>query len=293
MVQKRIQDVVMENILLCLILSQLVLIPPAVKWELDLKVVVASGLIVGLLAGVIINIIASLVTFGLVARLFMGAAVIVLIAGALLLWRFYRDPERIIPDIENGIVCPADGVIKYVKKIEKDRIPYSSKGDERVGLPRALTGILHDGQGYLIGVGMSFLDVHVTRAPIGGRIAYLEHINGSFLSLKRPDALYRNERQNQVVANGTYAVGLIHIASRLVRQIVSYVREGDQLTPGQRIGMIRFGSQVDILLPYVKDLRITVTEGQRVFAGETIIANFPQGSAGGDAEKMEKGNGNV
>ncbi len=262
----------MENVILCLILTPLLLVPLAMKWELEPGKVAAAGTAIALFAGVMLECAAILYPMGFLLRLFTACVMILVLSGAALLLRFYRDPERSAPVPGNVIVAPADGVIKYIRSIGPEGKPLSSKGSESVRLAPPLMDILPGGRGHLVGIGMSFLDVHVTRAPIKGKITFLEHVPGSFMSLKRPEAVYRNERMNQVIENCRYRVGLIHIASRLVRQIVSYAAVGDRLLSGQRLGMIRFGSQVDILLPDHGDLEIMAGVGDRVIAGETIIA---------------------
>lgn len=264
----------MTNLALGLVLAIGLLVPVAYKWELNLKLVLISALIIGLFAGWVINGVAACFDIGLMVRLVSCSVLIVIIAAAALLVRFYRDPERIPPEGENVIVAPADGVIKYVRHIEKGNIPFSSKGKESVRLSEPLLSILPDGQGYLIGIGMSFLDVHVTRAAIDGKLTYLEHMPGRFYSLKREDAPYRNERVIEIIQNDRLKIGLIQIASRLVRRIVAYVREGDELAFGQKIGMIKFGSQVDVVLPRLRDLEIKVSPGQQVYAGISIIAQL-------------------
>jgi phosphatidylserine decarboxylase len=119
---------------------------------------------------------------------------------------------------------------------------------------------------------MSFLDVHVNRSPLSGTIEEARHIPGRFLSLKRPEALTQNERALTVMRVGPHAVGVVQIASRLVRRIVSYVSPGDTVKVGQRIGMIKFGSQVDLILPTELGAQIQCRVGQQVHAGLTIIA---------------------
>lgn len=262
----------MVNLVFGLVLALGILIPVAHKWELHLKVVLISALIIGLFAGLIVNAIAAYFDIGLMLRLVSCSGLIVITAATALLVRFYRDPDRVPPEGENIIVAPADGVIKYIKHIEKGNIPFSSKGKEHVRLPKPLLGILGDGQGYLIGIGMTYLDVHVTRAAIDGKLTYVEHVPGCFISLKREDAPYRNERLIEIIENDKYKIGLIQIASRLVRRIVAYVKEGDELAFGQRIGVITFGSQVDVVLPELKDLHIKVRRGEQVYAGTSVIA---------------------
>lgn len=273
------QIVIMENIALGIILSQLIIIPVALKWELDLKTVIPAGLVIGFLAGTGIHLLSLWFADGFFFRVLTGVVLVVLFAATMLLIRFYRDPVRLSPNGVNCIVSPADGVIKYIRSIDESSYPVSSKGNECVKLAQPFLDILPDQKGYLIGIGMSFLDVHVTRAPIPGKISFCEHVKGSFMSLKKPEAVDKNERVNQVVKNTQYGVGIIHIASRLVRRIVTYVGQGDDVSLGQKIALITFGSQVDIIVPKLKGLHLAIRDGQQVFAGETIIATMSDSSA--------------
>lgn len=265
----------MENIVAAMILSQLLLLPLARKWELDLNKVIAGGLVVGAAAGILVDISSMFLPLGRFSRLLLMVVLILLLSSAGLFFVFFRDSERTPPEKKNIVIAPADGTIKYIKRIQKGSIPLSTKGREQVALGPPLLDILPEKQGYLIGIAMTFLDVHVTRAPIDGKLSFSQHINGSFFSLKKPDAPYKNERVIQVIRNGKMSLGLIHIASRLVRRIESFIKEGDQLRLGQRIGIIKFGSQVDMVLPQQEDLVINVNVGDRVFAGVTIIAMLP------------------
>ncbi len=93
-------------------------------------------------------------------------------------------------------------------------------------------------------------------------------------SLRRKDALNLNERQTMVITGNSTQIGLVQIASRLVRQIVAYVDQGQEIAAGQRVGMIKFGSQVDLFLPRVQAPRLEITEGQRLIAGETVVCRL-------------------
>ena len=105
-----------------------------------------------------------------------------------------------------------------------------------------------------------------------GRVRLLRHIKGLFLSLKRWEAVLENERVLTVIDNGQFQIGVVQIASRLVRKIVPYVAEGSDLRRGQRLGTIRFGSQVDVILPNLPGLDITVKPGMKLQAGTSILA---------------------
>jgi phosphatidylserine decarboxylase len=120
--------------------------------------------------------------------------------------------------------------------------------------------------------------VHVNRAPIEGRVTLRRHFPGLFGSLKLPEMTFRNERATTVIERGELQIAVVQIASRLVRQIVGYVREGEDVALAQRIGVIRLGSQVDLVLPARADLRVAVEPGQRVRAGETVVAYLDDAS---------------
>lgn len=273
----------MENVALGIILSQLIIIPLAWKWELELKTVIPAGLVIGFLAGFGIAAVSSWLAIGLFWRLSLGIALVVLLSAAILLVRFYRDPVRVPPVGNNCVVSPADGVVKYVKSITENAFPLSSKGAECIKLAQPFIDILPERKGYLVGISMSFLDVHVTRAPIDGEITFFEHVNGCFLSLKKPEAVYRNERFNEIIKNPHFAVGVIHIASRLVRRIIPYAKKGTRLSLGQKIALITFGSQVDLIIPDLAGLQLRIKVGDKVLAGETIISTVAA------AHNQEKG----
>jgi len=131
---------------------------------------------------------------------------------------------------------------------------------------------LHERDAVVVGIAMSFLDVHVNRAPIAGRVVLSRHFPGRFGSLKRPETVFENERTTTLIAGSRLEIAVVQIASRLVRQITSYVRDGQEVNLGQRIGIIRLGSQVDVVLPQRRDLCVLVGEGDRVTAGVSVIA---------------------
>jgi len=121
---------------------------------------------------------------------------------------------------------------------------------------------------------LTYLDVHVNRAPISGRICILKHIKGGFLSLKKKEAIVQNERTLIVIENEQLRLGIFMIASRLVRKIITYIKQDQEIRIGDRIGMIRFGSQVDLVLPDISSLQIKAKPGEQVKAGLSIIARF-------------------
>jgi phosphatidylserine decarboxylase len=195
-------------------------------------------------------------------------------AACLLLFHFFRDPERTIPNAPHIIVSPADGVVLYVRESRKGILPVSTKAGRGYTLSELTRTPLEMNEAAVIGIGMSLLDVHVNRAPMGGRVVLTRHFPGPFGSLRRAEMVFRNERMTTVIERDGLQVAVVQIASRLVRQIVSFVKGGQELEIGQRIGAIRLGSQVDLVLPRRPDLRITVQVGERVVAGQSILATF-------------------
>jgi phosphatidylserine decarboxylase len=257
-----------------LMISFLTLLPIGIKWEIEKRVVIAASFIIGFTSAAIVSTIAKFWDSTYLHIFLMEVFFIALISGSLLLWRFFRDPEREPPKDKNIILSPADGKIIYIKKIEDGKIPISEKNGKKIPLNDFVQSNVLSKTGTLIGIEMNFLDVHVNRAPIDGRISLLKHIKGLFISLKKKEAVIQNERVLTVIDNGNFKIGIVQIASRLVRKIIPYVRESHEVRRGQRIGMIRFGSQVDLYLPDLQSLRIRVDQKNKVKAGISVIATF-------------------
>lgn len=256
------------------ILSIIILVPLGFKWEIKKKTIFWSTFTIGLITGALTNAIIISGSLGLSQLLLLEFFIISLLAGSAILIFFYRDPERISPKIKGVILSPADGKLIYIKKINAGKIPYSQKKGRKFELRDLIKSDIITNGGYLIGIGMNFLNVHVNRAPIKGNIMLLKHIKGKFLSLKKEEALLENERVLIVIKNDELSVGIVQIASRLVRRIVTYLKDGDNVEIGQRIGMIKFGSQVDVLLPNLDDLEIKVKTGDELKAGVSILAKY-------------------
>jgi phosphatidylserine decarboxylase len=243
-----------------------------ISWKggLPKKVVLFWGIVIGIAAGLIVNLVIPQAHFIVVV---IAEFIAIILLGVLMIaLRFYRDPERIPPEAKRVILAPADGKIKYIKTFEKNSIPASEKNHHSIPLDEFSGTDFIKNNGQIVGIGMSILDVHVNRAPIAGKIILSKHISGIFLSLKNPDALLRNERATLVIDSGEFRIGIVLIASRLVRKIVIYKQEGDQLTIGERLGMIKFGSQTDVIMP--ESVTITVKPGEQVYAGQTIIGKY-------------------
>ena len=186
--------------------------------------------------------------------------------------RFYRVPLRKTNPTTDGIVSPADGNIIYIKKIEAGETPISVKNGTSATLSEFTnTGVL-DYPCWLIGINMTPFDVHKNCAPIDGTIVLNKHFDGEFLSLKHQEALIRNERNTIVIESEIGKVGIVQTASRLVRRIVTYKKEGEHVAKGDWFGMIKFGSQVDIIIP--ASCKVLVGLKDQVYAKKSLIAKI-------------------
>jgi phosphatidylserine decarboxylase len=171
---------------------------------------------------------------------------------------FFRDPVRVTPIGENLIVSPADGLVSLITNVE---------------VPRQLLGEGGLGEGLVtrVTVFMNVFDVHVNRAPIAGRLTRIVYVPGKFLNADLDKASEENERQYFVMADASgVRVAFTQIAGLVARRIMKWVDVGQALKVGERFGLIRFGSRVDVFLPagYVP----AVAVGQRAIAGETVLA---------------------
>ena len=187
--------------------------------------------------------------------------------------RFWHTPARKCDAEELDIISPADGKIIYIKKINDQEEPISIKNGKVSRLTELTkTKLLHV-PCWLIGINMTPFDVHKNAAPISGRIILSQHFSGKFLSLKSAWSESENERHTIVIQRNNLYVGIIQIASRLVRRIDTYIKEGDLIERGKWYGMIRLGSQVDIVIPVTYVLNVYLMD--QVFAGKTILAKPP------------------
>ncbi len=241
----------------------------AAKWRLARGKAIGGALIAGGGAALASTFVPAI---GVTALFLVQLAVAALLLAAMLLFFFHRDPERVPPSDENAVLSPADGQVLYVKNIPAARVPTSYKHGFPLELEELAGSSMLEEGAYLIGIAMNLLDVHVNRAPIRGDVVLTRMVKGRALSLRRPEALLTNTRLTTVIEGGGMAAAVIQITSRLVRHIEPYISGGDLVEAGQRIGMIRFGSQVDVLLPKRAGLRVVCGPRQRVRAGEAIIA---------------------
>lgn len=245
------------------------------KWRLKMNTVIPGALVLGGLTGVIVSLLDSMLAdLGIIAMVFIELFLIFLMLFVAIVFRFYRDPERVPPKTENVILSPADGEVIYVKEVGKGSSLVSTKGEKQFELSEIMAIDSLANFAYLVGIDMNILNVHVNRAPVGGKIIFQKRINGKFLSLRRPESEILNERVTTIIDGGAFRIGVVQIASRLVRRIVPYLKEGDRVAIGQRIGMIRFGSQVDVAIPGLEKLEIGVKTGDQVTAGVSVIARY-------------------
>ena len=171
---------------------------------------------------------------------------------AFTLW-FFRDPERRSPSDEGLILSPADGVVVLVGPVTESEY-------------------LHC-EAVQVSIFMSPLDVHVNRYPISGTVGYFRHIPGEYLVAYEEKSSLRNERTHIGLENSRVRVLFKQIAGFVARRIVAEVREGDRAVAGERFGMIKFGSRVDVIVPNGAELRVKV--GEKTVAGETVLAVVP------------------
>lgn len=170
---------------------------------------------------------------------------------------FFRDPIRVTPRDDSLVIAPADGLVTMIQPV----------------VPPAELDILGTAPLIRVSIFMSVFDVHVNRTPIQGIIRRVVYISGKFLNADLDKASEENERQHLVVeGKDGRLIGFTQIAGLVARRIVAFVKEGDMVAPGQRIGLIRFGSRVDVFLP--ADTICQVILGQRTIAGETIIGRI-------------------
>jgi phosphatidylserine decarboxylase len=182
---------------------------------------------------------------------------------AFFLW-FFRDPERAVPTGAGVVVSPADGVVTSVARV-------ATASGEKVKLS----------------VFLSVFDVHVNRSPLAGVIREVRYEKGLFLNALNPDSADKNEQNTVVVAGHGHEVAFKQIAGLLARRIVFNKRVGDTVERGERVGLIKFGSRVDVLLP--GDAAVEVKKGDRVKGGASVLAILPDpGGKTGEAVTVEE-----
>lgn len=182
-----------------------------------------------------------------------------LIGGVLTVWclYFFRNPDRVTPTDENLVICPADGVVQLITSV----VPPVEMNLGTKKLTR-------------ISIFMNVFNVHINRIPINGTIKVIHYHPGKFLNAALEKASEYNERKLYVVENkkNKVSIGFIQIAGLIARRIRCDIKEGQSVKAGERFGLIRFGSRVDVFLP--QGVSPLVIEGQLTIAGETVLADL-------------------
>jgi phosphatidylserine decarboxylase len=198
----------------------------------------------------------------LAAALWPGVLTFLFLALAAALWLlvlyFFRDPDRAVIDEPGLVAAPGDGEVVAITPMREERFLKA--------------------QTIRISIFLSVLDVHVQRAPIAGAVILVEHQPGKFLQAFRPEASDVNERISMVIESPHGSILLQQIAGILARRCVNFARSGEALRTGQRFGLIKFGSRVDLYLP--PTARVLVAKGDQVHGGLTPIARFDKPSGG-------------
>jgi len=165
--------------------------------------------------------------------------------------QFFRDPDRTPPNLPNVIVSPADGKVVLIKEVEHE---------------------FFNGKAKMVSVFMSPLNVHVNRNPISGKVVHFKYIEGQYIAAFDHNAGERNERTEIGIENEKIKVFFKQISGFVARRIVCDIKEGDEIKLGERFGMIKFGSRVDMFLPINVEVKVKI--GDVATAGETIIATY-------------------
>jgi phosphatidylserine decarboxylase len=168
---------------------------------------------------------------------------------------FFRDPDRrcdVEPPAAGDVLSPADGVVMVAGEPQPDVAP--------------------EGDWQQVSIFLSVVDVHVNRSPYRGQVTCTSYHPGAFLAAYRKESAHLNERSEIWLRDGDRTVVFRQIVGALARRIVTRVQAGDQLATGQRMGLMKFGSRMDVFVP--RGCTVTVTKGQRVRGGETVIARW-------------------
>jgi phosphatidylserine decarboxylase len=204
-----------------------------------------------LLAAVAVTVLTWVVTDVKLVR--AAVSIVALLAIAFTLY-FFRDPDRVTPAGDELIISPADGTVVQIVRVEEEEYL--------------------KGPALQISVFMSPLNVHVNRFPITGTVGFFRHVEGEFLVAFDDKSSTRNERTLIGIERGPIKLLFKQIAGFVARRIVADLKVGDPSRAGERFGMIKFGSRVDVLIPVDADVR--VASGQKTVAGETVLAVMPR-----------------
>lgn len=213
------------------------------KYGYDVVATVVALVIVGtLLAWFFVDV--KIVKYGITG---------ILAVSLLLTLNFFRDPDRSTPAGDNLIIAPADGEVVQITPLREDEYLKS--------------------EAVQVSIFMSPLNVHVNRFPVSGTVGYFRHVPGEFLAAFDEKSSLRNERTLIGVENSHGRVLFKQIAGFIARRIVANVNVGDRAVAGERFGMIKFGSRVDVIVPQNAAVRVHL--GEKTVAGETVLAAVP------------------
>jgi phosphatidylserine decarboxylase len=205
----------------------------------------------GLLYGTALLVVAVVVWYG---TGWVGLTAVPVVLAAFFLW-FFRDPPRKVPQGEGLIVSPGDGKVHEAEWIETTA-----------------------GSRVRVTIFLSVFDVHVNRTPIGGVVTLVDYREGRFMNAMNAESAVVNEQTMITIDAGEYSVSFKQIAGLLARRILCNLKVGDRVERGQRMGLIKFGSRVDVLMPAETELRVKV--GDRVKGGRSVIGRVLEGAAG-------------
>jgi phosphatidylserine decarboxylase len=181
---------------------------------------------------------------------------------------FFRDPERIVPEGDNAVIAPADGVLQQITR--------AAPPEELEMGASELTRL---------SIFMNVFNVHVNRMPVNGTVTGMHYFPGAFLNASLDKASEENERQAlKITTADGQDIAMVQIAGLVARRIVTYAEKGDKAEAGHRFGIIRFGSRVDVYLP--EGVNPLVAEGQTILAGETILAELNSSHAQRTAHRV-------
>lgn len=201
---------------------------------------------------IIISIVIIAVSFFIDDVLLKAVLIILPILFIIFSLNFFRDPERTPPEAENVVVSPADGKVLFVKEVDDNK--YINQKAKQIS------------------IFMSPLNVHVNRIPISGKIEYLKYFKGNFIAAFEDKASEINERTEFGILSNYGKIFFTQVAGYVARRIIYEIKLGDSVITGKRFGMIKFGSRVDVVVPF--DWSEKVKKDDKVFAGETILFEY-------------------
>ena len=167
---------------------------------------------------------------------------------------FFRDPERTGERGDRLVVSPADGKVVLITEVDEPSFVH--------------------GRALRVSVFLNIFNVHVNRYPVGGTVRYVHYNPGRFINAAAEKASLENEQSSVGIDTGTHRILVRQIAGLIARRIVTYSREGEHVTQGERMGLIRFGSRMDVFIPTTSAVRVSV--GETVFAGTSLLAELPE-----------------